>query len=234
MGGKITDKVVPFGNDTARAVATIPNCPAPGCTNSVGYVMTPAGPACDDTCAQHAGASDDLEAALVESLRLTKRLHESGELPKLPEGPAPEGRIKPPTSKAAGPNPKDLRGRQRVSLTKVPAIALAHCAHAMMDGARKYDPYNWRAKDVTASIYIDAALRHLLAFFEGEDAAKDSGAHHLGHAMACCAILLDAQATDALLDDRPLTTRSAGVFGDTLKNLVDIEREKASGLESAT
>lgn len=119
-------------------------------------------------------------------------------------------------SKATTVNPKDLFGSVKVSFTKVSAIALAHCAFAMMDGARKYGPYNWRAKPVIVSIYIDAAMRHILAFFEGERLASDSKAHHLGHAMACCAILLDAEAHGCLIDDRP---NGKAVFSRVLEEL---------------
>jgi broad-specificity NMP kinase len=83
-------------------------------------------------------------------------------------------------------------------------VGLLHGAHAMMDGAKKYGPYNWRDKKVQADIYVDAALRHLMDWFEGQECASDSHVHHLGHALACCAILLDAQANDSLIDNRPL------------------------------
>jgi len=136
-------------------------------------------------------------------------------------------KLRPPTSKAEGPNPKDLQGKKKISLTKVSSIALLHCAHAMMDGAKKYDPYNWRAKDITASIYVDAGKRHFDAWFEGEELADDSKAHHLGHAMACAAILLDAIETGGLIDDRPVTERSRGVYGRVMKRLALIEQEKA-------
>lgn len=109
-----------------------------------------------------------------------------------------------PKSKATTTNPKDLVGNTKVSLTKVPVIAVAHCAMAMMDGAGKYGPFNWRDKEVIASIYIDAAKRHLDCWFEGQQVASDSKVHHLGHAMACCAILLDAEAKGKMVDDRPL------------------------------
>jgi len=107
------------------------------------------------------------------------------------------------TDPKLGVNPKDLQGKKKISLTKVPGVALLHCAHAMMDGARKYNAYNWRDNAVIASIYVDAAKRHLAAWFEHEETAKDSLVHHLGHAMACCAILLDAIETGNLIDDRP-------------------------------
>ena len=119
-------------------------------------------------------------------------------------------------SKATTSNPKDLFGLQKVSFTKVSAIAMAHFAMAMMDGARKYGPYNWRDKPVIASIYIDAAMRHLLAWFEGEETADDSRVHHLGHAGACCAILLDAQEHGVLIDDRP---NGKGLLSKLMKRL---------------
>lgn len=133
-----------------------------------------------------------------------------------------------PKSKAATVNPKDLFGNKKVSFTKIPATALAHCALAMMDGAEKYGPYNWRDKPVIASIYIDAAVRHLLDYFEGQREAKDSMTHHLGHAMACCAILLDAEANGCLIDDRPICG-NPNLLDDLLVNLsaVIVERRKA-------
>ncbi len=88
-------------------------------------------------------------------------------------------------------NPKDLLGVKKVSLSKLPPVALLHASHAVMNGAEKYGPYNWRSKAVRASIYVDACERHLAAWFDGEEEAADSGVHHLGHAIACLAILLD-------------------------------------------
>lgn len=110
-----------------------------------------------------------------------------------------------PKSKAQTVNPKDLFGAKKVSLSKLPAVAVAHAAHAMMDGAEKYGAYNWRDKPVIASIYVDAAKRHIDDWFEGQRQAKDSEVHHLGHAIASIAILLDAEASKNLIDDRPAT-----------------------------
>lgn len=133
-------------------------------------------------------------------------------------------------SKALGSNPKDLYGTKKVSFTKLPAVAIAHAAHAMMDGARKYGPYNWRANKVIASIYIDAAIRHLLSWFdEREETASDSGVHHLGHAIACASILLDAQATGNLIDDRP----NDGKLVQILNQLAEKIKQKAQELENA-
>lgn len=113
-------------------------------------------------------------------------------------------------TKANTTNPKDLVGNSKVSISMLPPIGTVMGAMAMMDGAEKYGPYNWRAKDVIAHIYVDAAMRHLMDWWEGQEAASDSSVHHLGHAIACCAILLDAQANENLIDDRPIKRDSEG------------------------
>jgi hypothetical protein len=101
-------------------------------------------------------------------------------------------------------NPKDLIGATKPDLSLVPQAALLHTAAAMMDGAQKYGPYNWRQNPVKLRVYVAAAQRHLAQYLDGEDFDPISGVHHLGHAIACAAILLDAKETGNLVDDRPL------------------------------
>jgi hypothetical protein len=101
-----------------------------------------------------------------------------------------------------GTNPKDIHGYKKVDVSLLPSIAMLHGGHAMMDGARKYGPYNWRDNAVLARVYIAAAVRHINYWASGEELADDSSVPHLGHAIACLAILLDAQATGNLIDDR--------------------------------
>lgn len=112
-------------------------------------------------------------------------------------------------------NPKDRIGQQKVSITTIPGVALLHEARAMMNGASRYGRFNWREHSVLASIYVDAAFRHLYSWFEGEEEAPDSHVHHLGHARACTGILLDAQSVGNLVDDRP----KGGKFIDVLSSL---------------
>lgn len=104
-----------------------------------------------------------------------------------------------------GVNPKDLIGSMKVDLDLIPGPAEVQCALALTDGAVKYGPYNWReqGKPVQARVYTSAARRHLKKWFDGEDVDPESGASHLGHVMACCAILIDAQACGQLADNRP-------------------------------
>lgn len=106
-------------------------------------------------------------------------------------------------------NPKDLIGVKKPPLALVPPAGVIHASMAMKDGAQKYGPYNWRESDVSAMVYVHAAMRHLQQWLDGEDVAEDSGAHHLGHAIACCSIILDAATNATLIDDRPLPGKSS-------------------------
>lgn len=101
-------------------------------------------------------------------------------------------------------NPKDAIGRTKPPLHVLPPVALFHMAQAMTDGEQKYGLMNWRKFPVNASVYYDAAQRHLMAWFDGENRAADSGVHHLAHAMACLSIILDAESIGKLNDDRPI------------------------------
>lgn len=116
-------------------------------------------------------------------------------------------------------NPKTAYGNAKPDLGLVPPAAIVATAVAFQDGAVKYGPYNWRKNDVPASVYISAALRHLLAWADGEETAADSGAHHLGHAMACMAILVDAQATKCLIDDRHKSRMVAALLAQNTKEM---------------
>lgn len=93
-------------------------------------------------------------------------------------------------------------GSSKLPLHLWPTTATALGSLALLDGALKYGRSNFRAVGVRASIYYDAAIRHLQAWFEGEDCDPDSGLSHLGHALACLGILVDAGAAGKLTDDR--------------------------------
>ena len=105
-----------------------------------------------------------------------------------------------PDSKAS--NPKDALGAGKLPLHLWPATATAHGSLALMDGALKYGRTNWRPAGVRASTYVSASMRHLNAWFEGEDMAPDSGLSHLAHALAGLAILIDAEDAGMMTDDR--------------------------------
>lgn len=116
-------------------------------------------------------------------------------------------------------NPKDKIGQLKPNLHLVPPALIIHAAKAMENGAKKFGPYNWRVKKVRGTIYVSAALRHILSYLDGEDCADDSKVHHLGHAAACLGILLDAQETGNLIDDRPVK----GAAAATIKRLTQTQ-----------
>jgi hypothetical protein len=131
------------------------------------------------------------------------------EAPSDPARGAPLSRLKltPPDS-----NPKTRFGMAKPPISLVPPIAVIQMAEAFRDGAVKYGPANWRIDPVSASTYLNAAYRHIMAWQDGEAAAGDSGVHHLGHAAACLAILLDAEACGTLLDDRAPEAPTSGLM----------------------
>ena len=99
-------------------------------------------------------------------------------------------------------NPKDLIGSDKIPMHLFPETAVVYGAMALLDGALKYGRTNWRVAGVRASIYVDAAKRHLSKWFEGQDIDEDSGLPHLAHALACIVIIIDALEAGKLKDDR--------------------------------
>lgn len=108
-------------------------------------------------------------------------------------------------------NPKTVYGAAKPGISAIPPSAILHLGQAMADGRAKYGLMNWREKTVSSSVYYDAAGRHLLDWWDGEDAARDSLVHHLAHTMACCAILIDAIETGKLNDDRPIAGTASSI-----------------------
>ncbi len=105
-----------------------------------------------------------------------------------------------------GENPKEAVGKLKVSQSCVSRAVLAEVAVGMMEGARKYGRHNYRDTVVTASVYMDAACRHLDAWWEGEDIDPDSGVHHISKLIANLTVLRDAMIQNKLHDDRPPPT----------------------------
>ena len=99
-------------------------------------------------------------------------------------------------------NPKDQIATNKIPMHLWPSTATAMGSLALLVGAKRYGRNNWRETGVRASVYVSACQRHLAAWFEGEDSDPDENLPHLAHALACLAILVDAQAAGKLTDDR--------------------------------
>lgn len=104
-------------------------------------------------------------------------------------------------------NVKTAAATAKPRTSAVPTVGIFALGAAMQNGADKYGRFNWRDTTVSASVFYDAIQRHLMAWQSGEDYADDSGIHHLAHAMAGCAILLDAKLHNVFNDDRSNFTK---------------------------
>lgn len=103
-------------------------------------------------------------------------------------------------------NPKDAVGSSKPPLSTIPCPVLFEIGVAMLEGACKYRRHNYRVAGVRASIYYDAAMRHLMRWWEGEDIDPDSGVSHISKALAGLIVLRDAQMRGMVQDDRPPAT----------------------------
>jgi hypothetical protein len=118
-------------------------------------------------------------------------------------------------------NPKTAYGQAKPPLGLVPGVAMVQLAEAFRDGADKYGAANWRTDAVSSSTYFNAALRHLIAWNDGEECDKVSGVSHLAHAGANLCILMDAMACGKLVDDRPPVAPTGDVIRALTRPIVE-------------
>jgi len=100
-------------------------------------------------------------------------------------------------------NPKDMAGVRKAPMSTVPANVLVEIGVAMLEGASKYGRHNYRAVGVRGSVYYDGVMRHLMAWWEGEDLDPDSGMSHVTKAITSLVVLRDAMMQGKFTDDRP-------------------------------
>ena len=100
-------------------------------------------------------------------------------------------------------NPKDLVGVLKVPMSTVSAPVLAEISLGMLEGACKYGRHNYRMVGVRSSVYYDATMRHLMAWWEGQDIDPASGLHHVTKAITSLVVLRDAMLHGMCDDDRP-------------------------------
>lgn len=117
--------------------------------------------------------------------------------------PSPEGQFVPPPVTLKPSNPKDAIGSSKLSMSVVPDSLGIYAAIAFTEGSGKYGGYNYRVAGVRASIYMDAAKRHMAKWWNGEDCDQVTHVPHLASVIACMGIILDADLGGKLTDDRP-------------------------------
>lgn len=79
--------------------------------------------------------------------------------------------------------------QSKPDLSLLPKEFLEEVAKAFMHGEKKYGRYNYLG-GMQWHRLVGAAMRHIIAFQDGEDADPESSFNHLGHAGACLAMLL--------------------------------------------
>ena len=103
---------------------------------------------------------------------------------------------------------KNDEGKLRYDL--IPADALEQLAGVYTMGARKYGDKNWERGLAFSRIYA-AMMRHLQAWWQGEDYAEDDGQHHLSSVAWGAMALLHYHLSGPCEDDRPDTFRDLTV-----------------------
>lgn len=97
---------------------------------------------------------------------------------------------------------KNDKGKAPLSL--IPRSALIAEARVMAAGREKYTAHNWRG-GMEWSRLLDAALRHITAFNEGQDyddGEGGTGELHLANARCCLAFLIEYHEQGLGTDDR--------------------------------
>ena len=92
--------------------------------------------------------------------------------------------------------------QEKVRTDLYPIDALLETCEVLTYGAKKYEPRNWE-KGFEWSRAYGAALRHLFAFWQGEDLDPETGISHLAHAACEVAFLQSFHIREIGKDDRP-------------------------------
>lgn len=95
---------------------------------------------------------------------------------------------------------KDDKGKARYDL--LPPEMLEETAQVLAFGAAKYSANNW-ANGAHWSRYFSAMMRHMWAWWRGEDNDPETGMSHLAHAACCLGFLMAYQRRNIGQDDRP-------------------------------
>lgn len=116
-------------------------------------------------------------------------------------------------------NPKDAIGSMKVPLHLVSPVAKAMMSTALFLGMVKYGAWNWRKGGARASVYLAALDRHMDHWKSGTE-FDDDGTHHLANALACLAILIEAQYLGKLVDDRPPSVPLGPLYAQIEKQIM--------------
>jgi len=95
-----------------------------------------------------------------------------------------------------------MRDEGKPKLSLVPKSALWGCGEALTYGQTKHGKYSFKEDGFPLTVMADKVLRHMSQFLDGEDFDKESKIHHLHHAIADLAIMIDIKDHHPHQDDR--------------------------------
>jgi hypothetical protein len=84
----------------------------------------------------------------------------------------------------------------------VPRELVEGAARAYGYGAGKYSRFNWLKGGLSQAQLLASAMRHLMAYLNGEDIDPESGESHLDHTAACLGMAMATKARNLGPDDR--------------------------------
>lgn len=109
---------------------------------------------------------------------------------------------KKPNQKKSELGKKDaLNNPNKPTLSLIPKEALFEVGKALNYGAGHYGAHNWR-KGLPVSVLLDAALRHIVQFADGEKYDQESKSHHLASAIANLSFAIWTEQHKPEMDDR--------------------------------
>lgn len=97
----------------------------------------------------------------------------------------------------------------------VQPLAVNEYIRVLTYGANKYAPNSWQRLKDCKGRYFAALLRHVWDWWRGEDLDKESGIHHLAHAMCNVAFLLEPE-----LEKLKAELEAGGPVGIGLQDIV--------------
>lgn len=98
----------------------------------------------------------------------------------------------------------------KAPLDLLPWDAILGAAKVFGFGRRKYSAWNWCG--LSKSRLFGAAVRHLIAYWIGEDLDPETKLPHLDHAL-CCVMMLRSTLSHGK-DDRPTRAIDVSAYGD--------------------
>lgn len=101
------------------------------------------------------------------------------------------------------------KGSKAQRFDLIPWEAVAEIAEVYHMGSKKYADHNWR-KGYSWGLSYAAMMRHMTAFWEGEDLDPESGLPHMAHASWHGLALLTFMREHPDLDDRFSTFKRNG------------------------